>query len=170
VTAPDAVLAGARTLLRSLDPQIPMNDARAYTEIVAGSLGDRRFYMVLLALFAVVAMALAVVGVYGVMAYGVQQRRREIGVRMALGATRERVVRMVLQDGLRMVAAGVGLGLLAALGLTRLLQSLLYGVGPRDPVTFIAAPLLLIVAAVGACALPARKASHLDPVETIRAE
>jgi len=169
-TPPEALLAGARTLLRSLDPQIPMSGARAYTDIVARSLGDRRFYMVLLALFAVVAMSLAVVGVYGVMAYGVQQRRREIGIRMALGATRDRVVRMVLSDGLRMVGTGVALGLVAALGLTRLLQSLLYSVGPRDPVTFVAAPSLLIFAAVVACALPARNASRLDPVATIRTE
>ena len=169
-TPPEAVLAGARTVLRALDPQIPMNGARAYEDIVAASLGDRRFYMVLLVLFAVVAMSLAVVGVYGVIAYGVQQRRREIGIRMALGATRERVVRMVLGDGLRMVGAGVALGLVAALALTRLLHALLYSVGPRDPITFVAAPLLLVFAATAACALPARKASRLDPVDTIRAE
>jgi ABC-type antimicrobial peptide transport system permease subunit len=89
---------------------------------------------------------------------------------MALGATRDRVVRMVLSDGLRMVGTGVALGLVAALGLTRLLQSLLYSVGPRDPVTFVAAPSLLIFAAVVACALPARNASRLDPVATIRTE
>jgi ABC-type antimicrobial peptide transport system permease subunit len=124
----------------------------------------------LLGLFAAVAMTLALVGVYGVMAYGVQQRHREIGIRMALGATRERVVRMVLSDGVRMVGAGVALGVVAALSLTRLLGSLLYSVGPRDPMTFIVAPLLLVVAAVIACALPARRASRLDPVETIRAD
>ena len=82
----------------------------------------------------------------------------------------ERVIRMVLSDGLRMIGAGVVIGVIAALGLTRLMQTLLYSVGPRDPLTFVAAPLLLIVAAVAACALPARRASRLDPVETIRAE
>jgi predicted permease len=169
-TPPGAVISAVRSLLRQLDPQIPMNAPRSYSDIVASSIGDRRFYLVLLGLFAAVAMALALVGVYGVMAYGVQQRRREIGIRMALGATRERVVRMVLSDGVRMVGAGVALGVVAALSLTQLLGSQLYRVGPRDPMTFIVAPLLLVVAAVIACALPARRASQLDPVETIRAD
>ena len=169
-TPPARVVSGARSLLRRLDPQIPMNAPRSYSDIVASSMGDRRFYLVLLGLFAAVAMTLALVGVYGVMAYGVQQRRREIGIRMALGATREGVVRMVLSDGVRMVGAGVALGVVAALSLTRLLGSLLYSVGPRDPTTFIVAPLLLVAAAVIACALPARRASRLDPVETIRAD
>jgi len=169
-TPPAGVVSGARSLLRRLDPQIPMNAPRSYSDIVASSMGDRRFYLVLLGLFAAVAMTLALVGVYGVMAYGVQQRRREIGIRMALGATREGVVRMVLSDGVRMVGAGVALGVVAALSLTRLLGSLLYSVGPRDPTTFIVAPLLLVAAAVIACALPARRASRLDPVETIRAD
>jgi predicted permease len=169
-TPPSSVLSEARAVLRALDPQIPMNAARSYSDIVDGSLGDRRFYLGLLGLFAAVAMTLALVGVYGVMAYGVQRRRREIGIRIALGATRERVVRMVLSDGVRMVGVGVALGIAAAFGLTRLLGSLLYSVGPRDPMTFVVAPLLLIVAAVIACALPARRASRLDPVETIRAD
>jgi putative ABC transport system permease protein len=169
-TPPLNVLSATRSLLRELDPEIPMNAARAYSDIVAASLGDRQFYLRLLGLFAAVAMLLAVVGVYGLMAYGVQRRRREIGIRMALGATRERVVRMVLSDGIRMVGVGVAAGVVAALGLTRLLASLLYSVGPRDPMTFIVAPLLLVVAAVIACALPARRAARLDPVETIRAD
>ena len=169
-TPPATVVSAARSVLRELDPQIPMNAPRSYRDIVASSMGERRFYLLLLGLFASVALTLALVGVYGVMAYGVQQRRREIGIRMALGATRERVVRMVLSDGVRMVGAGVTLGVVAALSLTRLMGSLLYSVGPRDPMTFIVAPLLLVIAAIIACALPARRASRLDPVETIRAD
>jgi putative ABC transport system permease protein len=133
-------------------------------------LGDRRFYLTLLAIFAGVALVLAVVGVYGVMAYGVQLRRREIGIRLALGATRERVLAMILSDGLRMVGVGIALGIITALSLTRVLQTLLYGVSPRDPVTFVVVPGVLIVAAALACLLPARKAAAVNPVETMRTE
>ena len=169
-TPPATVLSGARSVLKQLDPDIPMNDARAYREIVDASLSDRRFYLMLLAIFASVALALALVGVYGVMAYGVEQRRREIGIRLALGASRERVLAMILSDGMRMVVGGVALGLLAALALTRLLQALLYEVGPRDPVTFLVVSAVLIVAAALACVLPARKAALVNPLETIRSE
>jgi putative ABC transport system permease protein len=169
-TSPAAVLSGARSVLKQLDANIPMNDARAFSDDVDASLGDRRFYLTLLAIFAGVALVLAVVGVYGVMAYGVQLRRREIGIRMALGATRERVLAMILSDGLRLVVAGVVLGVVVALALTRVLQTLLYGVGPRDPVTFIVVPSVLIVTAALACLLPARRAAGINPVETMRSE
>jgi putative ABC transport system permease protein len=165
-----AVLSGARSLLKQLDPNIPMNDARAFSDDVDASLGDRRFYLTLLAIFAGVALALAVVGVYGVIAYGVQLRRREIGIRLALGATRERVLAMILSDGMRMVVAGVLLGVITAMALTRLLETLLFGVSPRDPVTFAAVPAVLIVAAALACLLPARRAARVNPVEAMRAE
>jgi ABC-type antimicrobial peptide transport system permease subunit len=147
-----------------------MIDARPLAEIVDASLGQRRFYMLLLGAFASVAMLLALVGIYGVIAYGVRLRRQEIGIRLALGASRQRVLAMVLSDGLRLVMTGVAVGLLAALLLTRLLESLLFGVGTRDPLTFLAAPAALIAAAVLACLVPARGASRLNPVDTIRSD
>ena len=169
-TSPAAVLTAARSVLEQLDEQIPMNDARALSALVDASLGSRRFYVTLLAFFASLAMALAVVGVYGVIAYGVQQRRREIGIRLALGATSRRVLSMILSDGLRLVVAGVVIGLVAGMALTRLLETLLFAVGPRDPATFAVVPVALIIAAALACVLPARSAARLNPLDTIRAE
>ena len=165
-----SVVSAARAVLSELDAGLPMIDARPLAEIVDASLGQRRFYMMLLGAFAAVAMLLALVGIYGVIAYGVRLRRQEIGIRLALGASRQRVLAMVLSDGLRLVMAGVAVGLVAALLLTRLLESLVFGVGTRDPVTFLAAPAALIAAAVLACLVPARGASRLNPVETIRSE
>jgi ABC-type antimicrobial peptide transport system permease subunit len=115
-------------------------------------------------------MLLAIVGIYGVIAYGVQQRRREIGIRLALGASGGRVAGMVLSEGLRLVAVGVVLGVGGALGLTQLLASLLFQVGARDPLTLVAAPAALALTAVAACLLPARAASRQNPVEAIHAD
>jgi putative ABC transport system permease protein len=170
-TAPSTVVfSSARSILRRLDPRIPLAGTRQVSDIVARSLGPRRFYLTLLASFAAVAMVLALVGIYGVIAYGIQQRRREIGIRLALGASGQRVLRMILSEGLRLVAGGVVLGVAGAFALTRVLEALLFEVGARDPLTFVAAPGALIVAAVVACLLPARSASRLDPIETIRSE
>jgi predicted permease len=169
-TAPAAIFSAARSILLQLDGDIPLNDARPLADIVDASLGQRRFYMTLLGGFAAVALLLALVGIYGVTAYGVRLRRQEIGVRLALGASRQRVLGMVLSDGLRLAGVGVMVGLVAALLLTKLLESLLFGVGSRDPVTFVIVPLALIGAAVLASLIPARTASRLNPVETIRAD
>lgn len=166
----ESVVLGARTALRELDPDIPLGGARPLTQLVDGALGTRRFYMLLLGAFAGVALALALVGIYGVMAYGVRLRRQEIGVRLALGASRVRIVQMVLGDGLRLVAIGIVAGTLAALALTRVLASLLYEVKSTDPVTFTLAAGSLVAAATLACILPARGAARLDPVQTIRAD
>jgi predicted permease len=169
-TTPSAtVLGAARALLLRLDSDIPMNGARPLSRMVDASLGQRRFYLMLLSAFAIIAVTLAMVGIYGVVAYGVQQRRREIGIRLALGATRARVLAMVLSDGLRLVAVGIVFGLLGAVALTGLLEKLLFEVGPRDPMTFSVVPVILIVVAGLACLLPARRAAQLNPVETIRA-
>jgi putative ABC transport system permease protein len=167
---PSAVYSTVRAVLKSLDDQIPMNDAKPLSDIVDGSLAQRRFYLTLLAVFAAVAMALAVVGIYGVIAYSVQQRRREIGIRLALGSSRRRVLEMVLADGLRLVFLGVALGLIGAYQLTGLMKALLYQVGPRDPLTFILAPAALTLAAIVACLLPALNAAGQNPTETIRAD
>ena len=164
------VLDGARAVLRGLDADVPMNAPVALQQLVDSSLGQRRFFLLLLGAFAVVAMTLAAVGLYGVIAYGVQQRRREIGIRLALGASRHRVLRMVVSDGMRLVLAGAVIGVIAASATTRLLEALLFEVGARDPLTFVAAPAVLALAAVVACLFPARRAARMNPLDTIRTD
>ena len=133
-------------------------------------MAETRFATVLISVFAAVALVLAAVGLFGVVAYAVRQRTREIGIRVALGAEKGSILRLVVGRGLGLVATGVVLGLLAAFALTRTLASLLYGVGPRDPATFAAIPLLLAVIALAASWLPARRAAALDPMRTLRVE
>jgi predicted permease len=163
-----AAIAGARSVLHGIDRNLPLIDARAYSDLVDASLGGRRFYLDLLGMFAVVALALAAVGTYGVIAYGVQMRRREIGIRLALGATQGGIIRMVMGQGFRLVAAGAVVGTVATFGLSRVIQSLLFGVDPRDPTSLLGAPALLLAIALSACLIPARQAGRLDPNRTIR--
>ncbi|MEO7999234.1 MAG: ABC transporter permease [Gemmatimonadaceae bacterium] len=165
-----SVFTGAKAVLKELDSEVPMNGPQALSTIVERSMGERRYFLTLLASFAVIATALSVVGVYGVIAYGVQQRRREIGIRLALGATRRSVVNMVLSEGLRLVALSVVLGTAGAFALTRLLQSMLFQVDAHDPVIFTLAPILLTIAAALACVIPARAAARNNPAEVIRAD
>ena len=123
-----------------------------------------------LSAFSLLALALAAIGLFGVLSHDVSQRRRELGVRSALGASRAALVRMVLRRGIGVTAAGVALGLLASLLATSLLQSLLFGIGPRDPLAFLAAPVLLLAVALVACLPPAWRAAGADPREALRAE
>ena len=138
--------------------------------VVSRSMADRRLMASLLAGFAGLALALAAVGIYGVTAYGVAQRTREIGVRMALGAQRGHVFRLIIGGGMKLVLIGVAVGLCVALGLTRLLSSLLYGVGASDPLTFAGVILLLGAVALAANYLPARRATRIDPMMALREE
>ncbi len=149
----------------------PVYDIRTMREIVSGSMARQRFPMILLVAFAVLALLLATVGIYGVISYSTAQRVPEIGIRMALGATRRHVLRMLLGQGLRLAAIGVGMGAAAAAMLTRALSSfshLLYGVRATDPLTFLVVSLCLIMAALLACYLPARRAAQLDPMAALR--
>ena len=126
--------------------------------------------MLLLTLFAVVGLVLAAVGIYGLMSYSVAQRTQEIGIRMALGAKAATVLRMVVGRGLGLTAAGIGVGLIAAFLLTSLLTKLLYGVSPRDPLSFIMVPIILALVALVACLVPARRATRVAPTIAMRAE
>jgi putative ABC transport system permease protein len=139
-------------------------------EVIAASLARQRFSMILLDAFAVVALLLASLGLYGVISYLVGQRTHELGIRLALGAQRADVLRLVLGHGMKMALGGVALGLVAALGLTRLLAKMLYGVSTTDPATFAVIGLLLTAVALLACFVPARRATKVDPLVALRYE
>ena len=138
--------------------------------IIADSLAERRFSMILLGVFAALALLLASIGIYGVISYVVGQRTHEIGIRIALGARQIDILRLVLAGAGKLAAIGVGIGLIFALGLTRLMANLLYGVGPSDPLTFIAVPAILISVALLASYLPARRATQVQPITALRYE
>jgi ABC-type antimicrobial peptide transport system permease subunit len=138
--------------------------------IIADSLAERRFSMILLGTFAALALLLASVGIYGVVSYVVGQRTHEIGIRIALGARRPDVLRLILAGAGRLAVIGVAVGLVSALALTRLIANLLYGISPRDPLTFLAVPAILISVALVASYLPARRATKVDPMTALRYE
>jgi predicted permease len=166
---PQAIVTAARGVLRAVAPDVPPR-FRTFQQIYATSLGARRFNLALVTVFAGTALVLALAGIYGVMTYSVTQRRREMGVRVALGANPRDVLAIVLGQGLRTTLLGAGIGIVASLGLTRLLESLLFGVTPTDPVTFVLTIALLLTAAALACYLPARRATGADPMEALRQE
>ena len=139
-------------------------------EVIAASLAQQRFLMILLDSFAVTALLLASLGLYGVISYLVGQRTQELGIRLALGAQRKDLLRLVLSHGMKMALGGVAVGLVAALGLTRLLGKMLYGVSATDPLTFVVITLLLVTVALVACFVPARRATKVDPLVALRYE
>ncbi len=166
-----ASLAGAvRREVASMDPTVPVSRVATLDERLSESVAPRRFNMLLLALFAGIALALAAVGIYGVMAYSVTLRTHEIGVRMALGAQKSDVLRMVVGEGLKLAIIGVAIGVTGALLLTRFLSSWLFGVKPTDPFTFAAVSALLMMVGLVACYIPARRAAQVDPIATLRCE
>ncbi|MEP6767283.1 MAG: ABC transporter permease [Acidobacteriota bacterium] len=157
-----------RFAVRALDPALPVADVRSMQAVVGASVATPRLTASLLSIFAVLALALAAVGVSGVLAYLVSRRRREIGIRMALGATRGRVLRLILRGGLAWPGSGIAAGLLAAFFLTRLMSSVLYGVAPRDPATFALVAVILFAVAFVASAIPALRAARVEPWEALR--
>jgi putative ABC transport system permease protein len=167
---PLSQIGAVRSAVRHIDPQLPIFEPRTLDQILSESSGQQRFVALLLGLFGALALALASVGIYGVIAYSVAQRTHEIGIRMALGAQRGDVVKMVLQEGMVLALSGAGIGVAAALGLTRFLHALLYGVTPTDPGTFISVPLVLVSVAMLACYIPALRAMRVDPVSALRQE
>jgi predicted permease len=167
---PLALAAPLRAAVREVDPLVPVSTVRPMNEIVADSMATPRLAGALLALFATVALVLSAVGIYGVLSHVVARRRQEIGIRMAIGAEPWQVLRLVLSQGVRLSAAGVGLGTLGALGLTRGLGGLLHDVRPHDPLTFALVPVLLTGVALLASFVPARRATRVDPVASLRSE
>jgi len=163
------VTSAARGILQDLNPEIPAK-FRTFSQVYSASLGSRRFSFILIGFFGIVALLLATAGVFGVMAYSVSRRTREIGVRVALGARSGDVLRMILSQGLRTIFIGVAIGIAGSLALTRTVESLLFGVTATDPLTFGAVTLLLVAAALLACFIPARRATKVDPLVALRYE
>jgi putative ABC transport system permease protein len=167
---PLALSAAVREAIYSIDASHPVSQVRTMETVIGDGLLSLRLIMALLLMMAGLAFILTLLGIYGVLANLVAQRRREIGVRMALGARRQDVLKMVLRQGMTLVLLGIGIGVILSLSLTRILASQLYGVTPADPMTFIVVSLALIGAATLACVLPARKAARMDPLVALRCE
>ena len=167
---PLALMGAVRKKVLGMNSQDVVFEAHSYEEIVSRSLAERWFSMVLLGIFAALALVLSSIGIYGVISYVVGQRTHEIGIRIALGAQRKDVLALVLGEGTRTALLGVGIGLIAALGLTRLMVSVLYGVSATDPLTFVAVAGVLATVALAACYIPARRAMRVDPIVALRYE
>ena len=167
-----AVLPAIKSAVYEAGSDQPIYNIRTMQELVSGSMGRQRFSMLLLVGFAILALLLACVGIYGVISYSMAQRVREFGIRMALGATRQDILQMVIGQSLRLALTGVAIGAVAAFSLARLLSSfrLLYGVRASDPLAFVTASSVLLGAALLACYVPARRAAQLDPIIALRNE
>lgn len=167
---PRQSLGAIRSAIQGLDPDVPIATIATMEENIAGSMGQRRFSMLLLGLFAALALTLASIGIYGVMSFAVTQRSHELGVRMTLGATRRDVLQLVMRNGMLLVIAGAGIGALGSLALKRVIQSQLFGVSAADPVTWVAVTATLLGVAALATLIPAMRATRVDPVAALREE
>jgi putative ABC transport system permease protein len=167
---PMALATAVRSALHEHDAEVPAAQVRDMVSVISTSVADRRLTMLLMGSFGALALTLAAVGVYGVMAYQVVQRTREMGVRLALGASPDAVLRLVVVQGMRLVAIGLAIGLVVAASSSGALTRMLFAVEPRDPVTLVAVPLVLAAVGLVACLVPARRATRVDPAIALRAE
>jgi putative ABC transport system permease protein len=172
-TAPEnslTLLPAVQEAVWSVNKSVPLGNPRTMNDIIARTLLQKKFTMLLLSIFAGAALLLAAVGLYGVISYSVAQRTRELGIRIALGAQRSDVLRLILRQGMALVTVGVIFGIAASLGLTRLIASLLYGISASDPLTFFLLSTAVVLVAFVACWLPARRATLVDPIQALRTE
>jgi predicted permease len=159
-----------RAQVQSVDRALPVFDVKTMNQLIDESVSPKRFSMTVLVIFAVFALVLATVGVYAVMSYSVEKRVHEIGIRMALGAEAGDVLRLVLRNGITLAVPGIAIGVVASFGVTRLVSNLLFGIGATDPLTFVSISTLLLIVALLACYIPARRASRVDPMVALRIE
>jgi ABC-type antimicrobial peptide transport system permease subunit len=169
---PHALISAVREQISAIDADQPVTSIQTVNELMEGSLAQPRFMMLLLGVFSAMALVLAMVGIYGVLAYSVAQRRQELGIRMALGASRSDILRLVVKYGFTLTAAGIAIGVVLAMALSwimaSMLSGILYRVSARDLTTFVLAPLLFLVIALFASYMPARRATQVDPNEAVR--
>jgi len=167
---PMSLVGSVRQVIREVDPDQPVSNIATMADVLGEEASQRRMGMIMLVAFAGLALLLASLGIYGVLAYFVTQHTNEIGVRLALGATPRNILFLVLKKGMGLTLVGVVIGVVASFALTRLMSSLLFGVKASDPLTFVAVPLLLAAVALLACAIPARRATKVDPIVALRYE
>jgi predicted lysophospholipase L1 biosynthesis ABC-type transport system permease subunit len=170
---PAEVMPAIRDVVYASSPDQPVYDVKTIDDVVSESMASRSLPIVLLGVFAALALLLASIGIYGVVSYSVTRRTQEIGIRMALGANRRQIFRMIVQQAMEMAGAGLGVGIVAAVALVRMMPSfshLLYGVGQSDPLTLVVVSGVLLIAAVVACYVPARRAMRSDPMDCLRTE
>jgi putative ABC transport system permease protein len=164
------VVPSIRDAVIAIDNEQPLNDVKLLSDQIAQTYGTLRFPMTLVWIFASLALVLSAVGIFGVMSYTVSRRSHELAIRMALGADRAMVLRQILREGLGVTLIGVVIGLAAAFGLSRIMADYVYGIKATDPLTYLAATVLLMMAALAACYLPARRAASVEPMQALRAE
>jgi putative ABC transport system permease protein len=169
-SSPSLIVNGSRAAIKTVDADLPIFDVKSMSDVLSESVAQPRFYAILLGSFAAIALLIAALGIYGVVSYAVSQRTRELGIRIALGAQRDRVLRLVIGQGLTLTLVGIVIGIGGAALVTRFIASLLFGVAPADALTFVAVPGVFILVACLASYLPARRAAGVDPIIAMRAE
>ncbi len=169
-TDPGSFISSIPREVINIDKNVPVTDLLTMETLISESVGERRFHLLLMGLFAGLALLLAGIGIYGILSYSVRQRTQEMGIRMALGATQKQILQLIVNQGMRLALIGAAIGVAASFGVTRFLQSLLYAIAPTDLLTFAVVPLIVLGVALLACYAPARRATLVNPIVALRNE